>query len=124
VRRYWFGLIQMLLATLWIVPIFGATETVTGQLVDLACYGQDKANKGNEHKNRGMICAQACAREGFPVGLVTSEGKVYQVVGELAANSNKGLVPYVGQSVTISGEIGDSNGRLTLAAHQLKPTRQ
>jgi hypothetical protein len=113
-----------LLAALLTASMFGASGTVTGQLVDLACYGQNKANKGNEHKNRGLICAQACAREGFPVGLVANDGKVYQVTGELAANSNKGLVPYMGQFVTVSGEISNSNGRLTLAAHQVKPVQQ
>jgi hypothetical protein len=124
VRRYWLASIRMLLAALLTVPTFAASETVTGRLVDLACYGQDQANKGNEHKNRGLICAQACAREGFPVGLVTNDGKVYQVTGELAANSNKGLVPYMGQFVTLSGVISDSNRRLTLTAHQLKVVRQ
>jgi len=42
------------------------TGNVTGQLIDLACYAQDQANTGNQHKNKGLICAQACAREGFP----------------------------------------------------------
>src|ERR1700733_16213061 len=60
-------------------PALAETKTVTGQLVDLACYGVNKENTGNAHKGKGLICGQACAREGFPVGLVTTDGKVYQV---------------------------------------------
>jgi hypothetical protein len=99
---------------------FAQNQTVTGQLIDLGCYSQDKANTGNEHKNRGLVCAQACAREGFPVGLLTSDGKVYEVTGQVATKSNAWLVPYMGKTVTLVGEIGDRNGRPAISANQLQ----
>jgi len=52
-----------------------ATETLTGQLVDLAYYSLNKNAVGAAHLY-GVVGAQATAREGFPVGLLTSEGKV------------------------------------------------
>jgi hypothetical protein len=99
---------------------FAATETVTGKVIDLACYGQDKANTENEHKGKGMICAQACAREGFAVGLLTADGKVYRVTGGLAADNNAKLVPHMARRVTITGEVSEESGNLIIVANDLK----
>ena len=96
------------------------TENVTGQLIDLACYAQDKGNSGTQHKNRGLICAQACAREGFPVGVLTTAGKVYQVTGKLAADSNARLVPHMAHIVTIAGDVSEKDGQTVIAASGLK----
>ena len=75
------------------VPMRAVTETVTGQVIDLACYMLDKSNTGVTHRGRGYACAQACAKEGFQVGLVAAEGKVYSISGGLAASKNAKLVP-------------------------------
>jgi hypothetical protein len=99
---------------------FANSESVTGQLIDLSCYAHDKSNTGNAHKDKGLICAQACAREGFAVGVLTPDGKVYQLVGALTANSNAKLVPHMAQTVTISGEVTEKDGRLTIAADDLR----
>jgi peptidylamidoglycolate lyase len=101
-------------------PALAKPETVTGQLLDLACYILDKGNTGNMHKGRGYTCAQACAREGFQVGLLTPEGKLYVVVGGLAADKNAKLVPHMSHTVTMTGEVGDKDGMMTIAASELK----
>ena len=44
---------------------------ITGVLVDKACYTKDKANTTNAHKDMGESCAQACAKKGATVALVT-----------------------------------------------------
>jgi hypothetical protein len=95
--------------------------TINGQLVDIACYSRDKENTGNHHKGRGLICARACALEGFPVGILTADGKLYQVMGGLAAHSNKKLVNYMTQKVAITGEIGEKDGHLTIQSDELSP---
>ncbi len=100
-----------------------ATETVTGQVVDLACYMLDKGNTGVTHRSRGYACAQACAREGFQVGLVTSEGKVYHISGGLAANKNAKLVPHMGHIVTISGDVSEKNATTVITANELQMVR-
>jgi hypothetical protein len=99
---------------------FANTETVTGQLIDLACYVLDKGNTGNAHQGRGYNCARACAKEGFAVGLLTSDGKIYQVTGGLAANSNAKLVPHMSDTVTITGDVTEKEGQMMIAASQLK----
>jgi hypothetical protein len=101
-------------------PGFAATETVTGQVIDLACYAQDRANTGNAHKGRGQVCAQACAREGFAVGLLTTAGKVYRVTGGLAADNNAKLVPHMSLTITVTGDVSEKDGNLIIAANELK----
>ena len=95
-------------------------ETVTGQLLDLACYSLNKEHTGNFHPGKGLICAQACAREGFAVGLLTAEGKVYQVTGGLAAANNAKLVPHMTHTVTIAGDVSEKDGMTLVAASDLK----
>jgi hypothetical protein len=50
-------------------------STITGELVDMRCY-LDTGEKGPDHQQ----CASLCAKDGIPVGLLTSEGKVYTLV--------------------------------------------
>jgi hypothetical protein len=118
-RRSAAVLISVLAVTM-VAPVFANTETVTGQLLDLACYSQRKEDTGNQHRGKGLTCAQACAREGFAVGLLTTDGKVYQVVGELSANSNAKLVPYMAQTVTITGDVSEKARQATIAGSDLK----
>jgi hypothetical protein len=94
-------------------------ETVTGRLVDLACYSTNKELTGNFHQGRGLICAQACAREGFPVGLLT-DTKVYQIEGALAADLNAKLVPHMSHTVTITGDVSEKDGTTVITATDLK----
>jgi hypothetical protein len=93
---------------------------VTGQLVDLSCYSENKDNIGNHHINRGLTCAQACAREGFEVGLLTRDGTVYHVHGGLTANSNAKLAPHMSKFVTITGVISKEKGQDVIASDGLK----
>jgi len=114
----------LLLATLLLVtfalPAFAETKTVTGKLVDLACYGQNKENTENAHKGKGYDCGKACAREGFPVGILTSDGKVYQVSGDLAAHANAKLVPHIAETVTITGDVSEKGGIAVITSNELK----
>lgn len=50
----------------------GQKLTVQGEVVDLACWVAHGA-KGAEH----VKCAQACAKGGQPIGLLTADGTVY-----------------------------------------------
>jgi len=119
-RKFAAAGIAGLFAVALAAPVFGKSESITGQLIDLSCYAQDKANTGNEHKGRGLICAQACAREGFAVGILTADGKVYQLAGGLTADSNAKLVPHMAETVTVTGDVTEKDGRMTLTANDLK----
>ena len=103
-------------------PAVSAAESVTGQVIDLACYMLDKKNTTPTHSGRGYTCAQACAKEGFQVGLLTSNGQVYEIVGGLAANKNAKLIAHIGERVTIAGELGKRDGFATISANDLTRT--
>lgn len=94
------------------VTVVSALEktTLTGQLVSLACYKVDY---------RGRNCTQACTLEGFPVALLSADGKVYQVMGDFAAHNNAKLVPYVSHTVELTGNVGEQNGQPIITATDL-----
>jgi hypothetical protein len=104
-------------------PAFAKTETVTGQVVDMGCYKMDKSNVGNDHKmpkGDTKDCAIGCAKAGQPLALLTSEGKVYQLAGGLAADKNAKLIAHVGHTVEVTGDVMDHNGTMMITADSLK----
>lgn len=98
---------------------FAKTETVTGQVIDLYCYSMNKEDSGMDHR-AGRECASACAKyEGQPVGLLTADGKVYQLAGGLVANNNAKVAPHITHTVTVTGEVTEKDGMAMLAADAL-----
>lgn len=104
-------------------PGFAATQTVTGQIIDQQCYMHDMANnKGNDHKMPKDVagCAAMCAKKGLPMALLTSDGKVYTIAGDLAANMNAKLIPHISHTVSITGDVTTAEGKNTITAAELK----
>lgn len=101
-------------------PAFAKTETIKGELVDQACYKKDAKNVGDAHKE----CAVTCAKKGQPVALVTADGKIYQVTGDLAANMNAKLVPHMAHTVELTGDVSEKDGKMMIAATDLKMARK
>jgi len=101
---------------------FAATQTITGQLIDQSCYKMNKANTGVDHKMPADTpgCAVTCAKMGLPVALLTADGKVYTVTGDLAANNNAKLVPHMSHKVELTGDVTEKGGVSTIAAASLK----
>jgi len=95
---------------------------VTGILVDEACYTKDKANTTNAHKGMGDTCAQACAKKGNTVALVTEKGDLYEVMpmGDLAGDNNAKLVPHMSHKVTLTGDVMDLKDKKMIHATALK----
>ena len=105
------------------VPAFAAEATVTGKIVDMGCYKADKSNTGVDHKmpkGDTKDCAIACAKAGQPLALLTSDGKVYQIAGGLAADKNAKLVGHVSHTVEITGDVMDHGGAMMITADNLK----
>jgi hypothetical protein len=83
-------------------PRAGAQEavTVSGEVVDLACY-LSKGSKGKRHKQ----CAQLCAKKGLPIGVLTDAGDVYLLIED-----HDDPAPYdaakelAGERATVSGK--------------------
>jgi hypothetical protein len=102
---------------------FAATQTISGQLIDQTCYKMNSSNTGVDHKMpSGDVkdCATTCARMGRPLALLTADGKVYTVTGDLAANSNAKLVPHMSHKVELTGDVTETGGTMTIAATSLK----
>jgi hypothetical protein len=102
---------------------FAATQTLSGQLIDQICYKMNKSNTGVDHKMPSgdeANCAATCAKTGQPVALLTSDGKVYTVTGDLAANNNAKLVPHLSHKVELTGDVTEKGGTMTIAATSLK----
>jgi type 1 fimbria pilin len=95
-------------------PAFAKTATVTGQVVDQECYLRE--GKVDTDKT----CAVECAKSGKPMALLTSDGKVYEIAGGLAANKNEKLVAHVLHTVEITGDVSEKSGKMTIAADSLK----
>ncbi len=81
----------------------GDSLEVVGLLVDTNCFSRDKANIGLDHPHpvpegqRGPACARFCARQGFPVAVLTDgapDGKVWILLanGQVLADYMAGTV--------------------------------
>ena len=94
------------------------TTEIRGQLIDLACYLKHDS-KGDTHKT----CAQECAAKGLPIGILTDDGKIYQVMGkghESLLTVNAPLVKYMETKVTAVGEVFEKNGERVIAIEKIK----
>lgn len=122
-RRVCAGLTALTFVLALGAPAFAKSETVKGQIVDQSCYNREKTNTGVDHKMpRGDVkdCAIACAKMGRPMALLTSEGKVYELTGGLAAENNAKIVPHVAHTVEVTGEVTDKDGKMSIASDSLK----
>jgi hypothetical protein len=122
-RRFFAAAAAVALVAGMSVPAFAKTETVKGKIVDQSCYTKDKANNaGLDHKMPADVkdCAVACAKKGRPMALLTADGKVYQIAGGLAADNNAKIVPHIGHTVEITGDVMEMNGSMMVHADDLK----
>jgi hypothetical protein len=121
-RRTLAGLTMATFVLALSAPAFAA-ETVKGQVVDMGCYKADKSNTGVDHKmpkGDTKDCALGCAKAGQPLALLTSDGKVYQIAGGLAADKNAKLIAHIAHTVEITGDVMDHGGSMMITADSLK----
>jgi hypothetical protein len=91
-------------------------QTVTGRVVSVSYYGQNKARRGGGLDQRLSDARASVKWEGMPAAIVASDGKAYQVAGGLAANNNAKIVEFVGQTVTVTGDASEQHGMLIISA--------
>ena len=97
-----------------------APQTITGRVVSLSYYGQNKTRPGGGLDQRLGEARASVKWEGMPAGVVTSDGKAYQVAGGLAANNNAKIVELLGRTVTITGPVSEQHGMLVITADTVK----
>jgi hypothetical protein len=109
--------VALILAGAAAAPVIAADTVVRGELVDSHCYMADKTkNVGAGHRD----CAMTCAKKGTPVALVTSDGTIYWVIGDLARDNNAQLVPHMSHIVELTGEVSEQDGKKSISAKSLK----
>lgn len=97
----------------------GGTITVTGTVIDLYCYTQNKSNTGMHHGD-SQECAWACLKyTAMPVGILTDEGRSYELAGGVVANNNAKIAPYVTQRVRVSGAVTLRDGMPTITTNEV-----
>src|SRR5947207_9740779 len=117
------GAIVAVVVLTFSVPAFAKVETIAGQLIDEACYKMDKSNAGVDHKmpkGDTKNCAIGCAKAGRPMAILTSDGKVYEIAGGLAAEKNGKIIAHVSHTVEVTGDVSDKEGKMMIAADSLK----
>lgn len=83
--------------------------TILGEVVDVSCYLHlGNGGRGESHKD----CAVACAKNGGPLGILTSDGKLYVSIikDEHKENPYKGLMDHIGHTVEAKGFVHSSGG--------------
>jgi len=84
-------------------PAFAETTTVTGELVTVMCYTKNgDKGRGDAH----LSCAQKCAKDGYPLAIVTSDGALYKITGTLSAEKYGQLQPLLAKTVVATGTTG------------------
>jgi hypothetical protein len=79
--------------------------TVTGEVLDLACY-TDHGAHGEKHAE----CAAKCISSGLPVGIKSAtDGKVYLVIGQHKPLNDQ-LAELAAKTVTLKGKFVSRDG--------------
>ena len=104
----------------------GKETTITGEVVDVSCYlAHGSKGMGEGHSS----CAEACAKAGGPLGIVTKNGKLYVSVlpDDHLAGPNAKLVDHVSHNVEATGILrsqGGVNGIMITKVEMTKSTEK
>jgi hypothetical protein len=94
--------------------------TVKGEVVDVSCYLKhgDKG-MGDEHKS----CAEACAKAGGPLGILTKDGKLYVSVmpDDHTAGPNGKLMDHIAKQVEATGIVRTKAGIRGIMISKVQP---
>ena len=97
----------------------GKTITINGEVVDIACYTGHDA-KGEKHAS----CAEMCINGGQPAGIVTSEGKLYIVLGENHKAPSTVVKDVIAKQVTASGKLIEKGGNNFLVVSKIESEKE
>ena len=93
-----------------------AGQTLSGEIVDLACYVGHGA-KGPDHQK----CAQKCAQMGQPMGLLTADGNLYLLVADhVNPDPYRKARSLAGGQGEIRGGVSEKGGMKALTVDEVK----
>ncbi|HEU4573372.1 MAG TPA: hypothetical protein VFS36_00100 [Chitinophagaceae bacterium] len=91
-------------------------KTLTGEVLDMACYMGHGAH-GPGH----MQCAKTCIKGGSPMGLLTSDGKVYLLVeNHDKTDAYSEAKKYAGEQITVTGTVAEKGGLPGIIVNEVK----
>lgn len=110
------GLVVCILGTLVIAADTGKSVSVNGYVLDSAC----AFTKGLK-KPISPDCAQACAKAGSPLVILTDNGAIYWPIADTTPSSgqNDKLLPFAGQRVTASGKTYTRGGSTAIVIEKI-----
>jgi hypothetical protein len=103
-----------------------APMTLTGEIVDTSCYRQKgvAAGTGAAH----IECAKICVlTKGAALGILTDGDGLFRIWGTMAADKYAKLMPYVGQTVAITGTqvmLSNNYDVRSFDLQTIKPTKK
>ena len=94
----------------------GKSVSVNGYVLDSAC----AFTKGLK-KPISAQCAQACAKAGSPLVILTDNGTIYWPIADTtpSAGQNEKLLPFAGQRVTASGKVYARGGSTAIVIEKI-----
>src|SRR5215469_4574976 len=94
--------------------------TVKGWVLDSAC-----AFTKNLKKPVSVECAQACAKNGSPMVILSDNGAIYWPTTDAmpAAGQNDKLMPFAGQRVTATGRLYERGGSKALLIEKIEAAK-
>ncbi|MBV9963655.1 MAG: hypothetical protein JO072_15545 [Parafilimonas sp.] len=92
------------------------TATITGEVLDMDCYMKSGAH-GADHKS----CGDMCIKGGAPMGILTSDNKVYLLVADDSKkDAYEEAKKHAGEQVTVTGELSEKDGIKGLVVADVK----
>jgi hypothetical protein len=94
----------------------GKSVSVNGYVLDSAC----AFTKGLK-KPISTQCAQACAKAGSPLVILTDSGTIYWPIADTtpSASQNDKLMPFAGERVTASGKAYSRGGSTAIVIEKI-----
>jgi hypothetical protein len=118
------GLVRATFAVLAIffglgAAVHGEDRTIVGRLVDQICFLKDPATANPSHDE----CGQICAKRGSPVAVLTDDGRMYVVAGDLIKEQGLKLRPFLGRRIQVTGWILEQRDGRIYDADSGQPVR-
>jgi hypothetical protein len=98
------------------VSLRADSTTVKGEVIDVMCHMKKASNVGADHAD----CALSCAKKGAVMAIMTSDGAIYTITGDYAADNNKMLLDFVAKNVEASGNVTETDGKKVIDVTSMK----
>lgn len=98
----------------------GTAGSVTGYVRDIACPLRNHNKESAHPPDDG--CVKACAKAGAPLGIITSDGVIYNVISRTMPETDERerLLPYVAKTVRVTGRVFEYNGAHAIAIDKIE----